>query len=93
MARTFQSRVKGCAVKLLARVEQLLDEAPELSTVDLDRLGGVVYDAARVLGVKGAADAAEQQAKTALLIARAGGREAAGPLEISWGEDTHDAAF
>lgn len=92
IAETNKAAVLRVTRKLLKRAEELLDGAP-MSSADLDKLAGVLKDAAAVLGVKSALDAREQRGKIAVLMRRAGGEDKQqGPLVIAWEDDTEEAA-
>ncbi len=73
MARrpTAEAAIRRLAFKLLDRVETFLDENENLSSNDLDRVGGLLKDAAAVLGVRSKLDTEEQLAKIAVLVRRA----------------------
>lgn len=87
-----REEIRRTTAKLIARVETLLDSY-ELSAGELDKLSGVLKDAAGVLGLRSPLDDEEQRAKIGVLLARAdGGAKGSGVVRIEWGEEVEELA-
>ena len=87
-----REEIRRTTAKMIARVETLLDGG-DLSAGELDKLSGVLKDAAAVLGLRSPLDDEEQRAKIGVLLARAdGGAKGSGVVRIEWGEDVEELA-
>ena len=65
--------VERVTVKIVERAEALLDSGELLSAGELDKIAGVLKDAAAILGVRSLLDDEEQRAQIAVLLAKADG--------------------
>ena len=87
-----REEIRRTTAKMIARVETLLDGG-DLSAGELDKLSGVLKDAAAVLGLRSPLDDEEQRAKIGVLLARAdGGAKGSGVVRIEWGEEVEELA-
>lgn len=87
-----RDEIRRTTAKMIARVETLLDGG-DLSAGELDKLAGVLKDAAALLGLRSPLDDEEQRAKIAVLLARADGSgKAPGVVRIEWGEEVDELA-
>ncbi len=87
-----REEIRRTTAKLIARVETLLDSC-DLSAGELDKLSGVLKDAAAILGLRSLLDDEEQRAKISVLLAKAdGGGKAPGVVRIEWGEEVEGLA-
>ena len=87
-----REEIRRTTAKMIARVETLLDSC-DLSAGELDKLSGVLKDAAVVLGLRSPLDEEEQRAKIGVLLARADGSgKAPGVVRIEWGEEVDELA-
>lgn len=87
-----REEIRRTTAKMIARVETLLDSF-DLSAGELDKLSGVLKDAAALLGLRSPLDDEEQRAKIGVLLARADGSgKAPGVVRIEWGEEVEELA-
>lgn len=87
-----REEIRRTTAKMIARVETLLDGG-DLSAQELDKLSGVLKDAAAILGVRTLLDDEEQRAKIGVLLAKAdGGGKGSGVVRIEWGEEVEELA-
>ena len=87
-----REEIRRTTAKMIARVETLLDGG-DLSAGELDKLSGVLKDAAVVLGLRSPLDEEEQRAKISVLLAKANGSgKAPGVVRIEWGEEVDGLA-
>ena len=88
-----REEIRRTTAKMIARVETLLDGG-DLSAGELDKLSGVLKDAAVVLGLRSPLDDEEQRAKIGVLLARAyGSGKSPGVVRIEWGEEVDGMAL
>ena len=82
-----REEIRRTTAKMIARVETLLDGG-DLSAGELDKLAGVLKDAAALLGLRSPLDDEEQRAKIGVLLARADGSggKSPGVVRIEFGE-------
>lgn len=87
-----REEIRRTTAKMIARVETLLDSC-DLSAGELDKLSGVLKDAAALLGLRSPLDDEEQRAKIGVLLARAdGGAKGSGVVRIEFGEGVEELA-
>lgn len=87
-----REEIRRTTAKMIARVETLLDSC-DLSAGELDKLSGVLKDAAALLGLRSRLDDEEQRAKIGVLLARADGSgKAPGVVRIEFGEGVEELA-
>lgn len=87
-----REEIRRTTAKMIARVETLLDSC-DLSAGELDKLSGVLKDAAALLGLRSPLDDEEQRAKIGVLLARADGSgKGPGVVRIEWGEEVDELA-
>ncbi len=88
-----RDEIRRITAKLVVRVESVLEEPGPLSAGELDKLAGVLKDAASVLGLRAPLDEEEQRAKIGVLLARAdGGAKGSGVVRIEFGEGVEELA-
>ena len=87
-----REEIRRTTAKMIARVETLLDSC-DLSAGELDKLSGVLKDAAAVLGLRSLLDDEEQRAKIGVLLAKADGSgKGPGVVRIEFGEGVEEMA-
>lgn len=87
-----REEIRRTTAKMIARVETLLDSC-DLSAGELDKLSGVLKDAAAVLGLRSLLDDEEQRAKIAVMLSKADGSgKVPGVVRIEWGEGVDELA-
>lgn len=87
-----REEIRRTTAKMIARVETLLDGG-DLSAGELDKLSGVLKDAAAVLGLRSLLDDEEQRAKIAVMLSKADGSgKAPGVVRIEFGEGVDELA-
>ncbi len=79
-----REEIRRTTAKMIARVETLLDGC-DLSAGELDKLAGVLKDAAALLGLRSPLDDEEQRAKIGVLLSRADGKRKDDVLRIEFG--------
>ncbi len=85
-----REEIRRTTAKMIAHVETLLDGC-DLSAGELDKLAGVLKDAAALLGLRSPLDDEEQRAKIGVLLARAdGGAKGSGVVRIEFGEGVEE---
>lgn len=83
--------VERVTAKIIERAEALLDSGELLSAGELDKIAGVLKDAASVLGLRAPLDEEEQRAKIRVLLSRAdGGAKGSGVVRIEFGEGVEE---
>lgn len=88
-----EATIRRLTFKLLERVEAFMDDYSVLSSTDLDRVGGILKDAAAVLGVRAKLDQEEQRAKIAVLVRRASKSDETGrALFVEFADEADEAA-
>lgn len=78
-----REEIRRTTAKMIARVETLLDGG-DLSAGELDKLAGVLKDAAALLGLRSPLDDEEQRAKIGVLLSRADGKRKDDVLRIEF---------
>lgn len=78
-----REEIRRTTAKMIARVETLLDGC-DLSAGELDKLAGVLKDAAALLGLRSPLDDEEQRAKIGVLLSRADGKRKDDVLRIEF---------